>query len=175
MVLADINTNAITFTHPESYLKESYLSSAKTDEEVIMKGIFEEQILLNLRTYDTTSLILYANDHLNNFIHLYLTGGQKIVYLFNYDNEIYNITVDYPQVNSSKSVQLAIQRAENETTLYVNDRNASIPIGVSLLQNYSNKPWLNPEDGKVYASLFLQLKQVALNLCLLPLKLVDVP
>lgn len=115
----------------------------------MIKGIFEEKILLNLRTYDTTSLILYANDHLNNFVHLYLTDGEKIIYLFNYDNEIYNITVNYPQVNSSKSVQLAIEREENQTTLYVNDRNATIPVGVSLLQNYSNKPWLNPEDGKV--------------------------
>lgn len=145
---SDINTNAITFTQPESYLKQSYLSNAKTDEEMVMKGIFEEQILLNLRTYDTTSLILYANDHLNNFVHIYLADRQKIVYLFNYENEIYNITVDYPQVNTSKSVQVAIIREENQTTLYVNDRNATVPIGVSLLQNYSSKPWLNPEDGK---------------------------
>lgn len=148
LFFTDINTNGITFTHPEAYLKQSYLSHVRTDEENVIKSIFEQQLLLNLRTYDTTSLILYANDHLNNFIHIYLLDGNKIIYLFNYDNEIYNITVDYPQLNSSKSIQLAIQREENQTVLHVNDRNGTVPIGVSLLQNYSNKPWLNPEDGK---------------------------
>lgn len=55
-----------------------------------------ENILINLRTYDTHSLILYANDHLNNFVHLYISNGTNIVYLFNAGNEIKNITVENP-------------------------------------------------------------------------------
>lgn len=55
-----------------------------------------ENILINLRTYDTHSLILYANDHLNNFVHLYISNGTNIVYLFNAGNEIKNITVANP-------------------------------------------------------------------------------
>lgn len=146
----DINTNALTFTHPESYLKQSFLSTDAINEEgEVLKGIFKEQILINLRTYDTTALILYANDHLNNFVHLYIKDRTQVVYLFNYDNEIYNITVDYAGLNTSKSVQLAILRGENTTTLHVNDKNCTITIGVSLLDSYSNKPWINPEEGMV--------------------------
>lgn len=115
-----------------------------------MKNIFHQQVLLNLRTYDQTALIFYANDHLNNFVHLYIADGFKVIYLFNYENEICNITVEYRELNSSKSIQVAIQREENKTTLYVNEKNSSVPIGVSLLDTYSNKPWVNPEQGKIF-------------------------
>ena len=60
-----------------------------------LKSMLLENILINLRTYDTHSLILYANDHLNNFAHLYISNG-TIVYLFNAGNEIKNITVENP-------------------------------------------------------------------------------
>lgn len=144
---ADINTNSLTFTHPESYLKRNYLGSDSSHEKNVLKKVFEEQILINLRTYDETSLILYANDHLNNFVLLYLDHGTQVVYLFNHGNVIHNITVDYHELNTSKPVQIAIQRTENITTLHVNDHNSTIPIGVKLLGNYSNKPWENPEKG----------------------------
>lgn len=63
---------------------------------MLLKSILLQNILINLRTYDTHSLILYANDHLNNFAHLYISNGTSIVYLFNAGNEIKNITMEYP-------------------------------------------------------------------------------
>lgn len=68
-------------------------------------------------------------------------------YLFNYENQIYNITVPYSDLNTSKPVQIAITREENRTTMFVNDKNSSVPVGVKLLEVYSNKPWINPEKG----------------------------
>lgn len=127
-------------------MKRNYLGSDLEQKNSLIK-VFEEQILINLRTYDVTSLILYANDHLNNFILLYLDNGTEVVYLFNHGNVIRGITVDYNELNTSKSVQIAIQRNENSTTLYVNDQNATVPYGVNLLTNYSSKPWENPELG----------------------------
>ncbi|XP_017768097.1 PREDICTED: uncharacterized protein LOC108556443 [Nicrophorus vespilloides] len=141
----NINTNAITFTHPESYLKKNYLGAEVSEEKFVLKQIFASQVLINLRTYDYTSLILYANDHLNNFVHLYLENGTNVVYMFNYGNTIHNITVEYAELNTSKSVQIAIVRRQENTTLHVNDKNNTIPIGVQLLQNYLNKPWTNAE------------------------------
>lgn len=135
------------FTQPESFIKKNYLTSDQTDDKDTLRKIFEETVLINLRTYDATSLILYANDNLNNFMHLSLYNGTQIVYMFNYGNEIHNITVEYAELNTSKSVQLAITRSENSTTLHVNDHNNTIPIGVYLLESYSNKPWSNPEKG----------------------------
>jgi hypothetical protein len=133
-----------------------------------------ENILINLRTYDTHSLILYANDHLNNFVHLYISNGTNIVYLFNAGNEIKNITVANPgtsrfrhirtneftpetpefrqgqlffsiDVNMGISVQIAIIRGQNWTTLYVNEYNVTLNATPVLLDAYSNKPWTNPE------------------------------
>lgn len=124
--------------------------TTKNEEETALRNIFTHQILLNLRTYDKTALILYANDHLNNFVHLYIDNSTQVVYLFNHNNTIHNITVDYAELNTSRSVQIAIVRAENWTTVHVNDKNYSIPVGVSLLQNYSNKPWSNSEMGKLF-------------------------
>lgn len=68
-------------------------------------------------------------------------------YLFNYENQIYNITVPYSDLNTSKPVQIAITREENRTTMFVNDKNSSVSVGVKLLEVYSNKPWINPEKG----------------------------
>lgn len=75
-------------------------------------------------------------------------SGTKVEYLFNHDNQIYNITVPYKDLNISMSVQIAIVREDNLTTMFVNDQNNSIPIGVKLLEVYSNKPWSNPDKGQ---------------------------
>jgi len=39
-------------------------------------------------------------------------------------------------------------RTENVTMLYVNEINSSVPVGYSLLINYTSKPWINPELGE---------------------------
>lgn len=146
-ISVDINTNAITFTSEESFVKRNFLATDKSEEKYMMKGIFDEQILINLRTYDTTSLVLYANDHLNNFVQIYLANSTQVVYLFNHGDEIHNITVEYTKLNSSEPVQIAIQRTNASTTLYVNESFKSVPVGVQLLMEYSNKPWSNPDKG----------------------------
>lgn len=91
----DINNKALTFTSPGAFLKKNYFGSDDDGEKILLKSMFERNILINLRTYDTHSLILYANDHLNNFVHLYISNGTSIVYLFNAGNEIKNITVQH--------------------------------------------------------------------------------
>ncbi|XP_044268861.1 contactin-associated protein like 5-1 isoform X3 [Tribolium madens] len=141
----NVNVNALTFTKPESFLRRNYLDTKDENDKIALKKIFEEQILINLRTYDELALIFYANDHLNNFVHLFICNGTQVVFLFNFGSEIYDLSVEHPELNSSKSIQIAIQREENMTTMYVNENNNSISIGVSLLETYSNKPWINPE------------------------------
>ncbi|XP_074039893.1 axotactin isoform X3 [Leptinotarsa decemlineata] len=141
----NINTNAITFTQPESFLRRNYLVNSTSSEKLVMTKIFEERLLVNLRTYEDRALVFYANDHLNNFVHLYIDNSTQVVFLFNYHDKIHNITVNYPQLNSSQSVQIAIERDKNSSTMYVNNQNTTIPLGVKLLEEYSNKPWMNPE------------------------------
>ncbi|XP_011501704.1 PREDICTED: uncharacterized protein LOC105365286 [Ceratosolen solmsi marchali] len=142
----NINNKALTFTSPGAFLKKNYFGSSKEEEEkTLLKSMLLKNILINLRTYDMHSLILYANDHLNNFVHLYISNGTSIVYLFNAGNEIKNISVEYSGANTGISVQIAIVRTENRTTLHVNEQNVTLDAVPHLLDTYSNKPWINPE------------------------------
>lgn len=52
-------------------------------------------------------------------------------------------------LNSGKSVQIAIERRPDETILHVNNHNSSVPVGVGLLTEYSNKPWNNSDSGNL--------------------------
>ncbi|KAK4876618.1 hypothetical protein RN001_009124 [Aquatica leii] len=142
----NINTNALTFTSGESFIKYNFVGADQSEEKNLLQKILYESLLVNLRTYDETSLVMYANDHMNNFIHLHLENGTNVIFLFNNGNTIYNITVRNAELNSSNSIQIAIERNEENTTLYVNDQNKTVNIGVSLLEEYSNKPWTNPEE-----------------------------
>lgn len=48
-------------------------------------------------------------------------------------------------VNTGISVQIAIIRGDNWTTLHVNEYNVTLNATPILLETYSNKPWTNPE------------------------------
>ncbi|XP_043071539.1 uncharacterized protein LOC6558003 isoform X3 [Drosophila grimshawi] len=151
----NINEKALTFINRESFLMRNYLSVTSTpaillhgieDEREMLKGILSQDLLINLRTYDTNALVLYANDHYNNFVHLYISQAREIVFLYNYGDEIVNLTLlDETLVSNLKSIQVAIVRGEQETRMHVNQRSASIDRGTLLLDEYANKPWSNPE------------------------------
>lgn len=106
----------------------------------ILKG----NLLVNIRTYDKKALIIYAHDNFNNFVHLYLDSNE-ILYLYNYGNEIVNLSVTNKDLTIGKSIQIAVIRKESSTELHVNEKNVTLDKGVLLLDTYSNKPWSNPE------------------------------
>lgn len=113
----------------------------------MLKNIFRDNILINIRTYDTHSLVLYVNDHFNNFVHLYITNSNEVVYLYNYGDEIVNLTIVHEELSSGKSIQVAVIRTKTETTMHVNEKNITAEKGYLLLEEYSNRPWINPERG----------------------------
>lgn len=133
----------MTFTNRVSYFKKIFVEDSAGS--LTLRGILRENLLINIRTYDTHALILYAHDNFNNFIHLYIRNANEVVYLYNYGNEIVNLTVSNRELNSGKSIQIAVIRGESSTILHVNQFNATIDKGVLLLEEYSNKPWANPE------------------------------
>lgn len=148
--ITDINEKALTFQTKEAYLKKNYLVDNETDaEKSRLKKMMTENVLMNLRTYDNNALVLYANDNLNNFIHLFIHNGTQIIYMFNQENDIISMNVTNDKINKGESVQIAIIRTENSTTLHVNEKNTTINKVPILLTNYTNKPWLNPELGKI--------------------------
>lgn len=96
LIYLDINTQGLTFVIRESYFKRNYFINNITElsQESYYK-LLTKNILMNLRTYDENSLILHANDHLNNFVQLFIINGNSVVFVFNHFHEIYNITVKY--------------------------------------------------------------------------------
>lgn len=126
-------------------MKRNYLLGSNVVEKEILKNVMTSDMLINLRTYDSHSLVLYANDHNNNFVHLYITNSNEVVYLFNYGDEIVNLTIAYEKLNSGTSVQVAVIRTEDSTTMHVNEKNVTLDRGYALLEEYSKKPWQNPE------------------------------
>lgn len=96
LIYLDINTQGLTFVTRESYFKRNYFINNITElsQESYYK-LLTKNILMNLRTYDENSLILHANDHLNNFVQLFIMNGNSVVFVFNHLHTIYNITVKY--------------------------------------------------------------------------------
>ncbi len=58
----------------------------------------------------------------------------------------------FTELNHGKSVQLAIIRSDDNITLHVNEYNETLPFGIKLLTEYSNKPWINPQVGMLYVN-----------------------
>ncbi|XP_073968823.1 axotactin isoform X3 [Rhodnius prolixus] len=142
----NINENGMTQVLRDRHFKRNLLASSDENEKTLFRGFLNETFLVNIRTYDSYSLVLHANDHLNNFVQLYIHNESAVVFLFNSGDTIYNVTVGYPGLNSGISVQIAVVRLENMTVLHVNERNAIVMASVNLLTNYSDKPWTNPEN-----------------------------
>lgn len=132
-------------------MKRNYLTNATGNAaKEQLRRIFHDNILINIRTYDSHSLVLYVNDHYNNFVHLYITNSNEVVFLYNYGDEIVNLTIVDAELSSGKSIQVAIVRSDSDTTttMHVNAQNVTVERGgVRLLEEYSNRPWVNPERG----------------------------
>lgn len=60
---------------------------------------------------------------------------------------VFNNASAVTELSNGISIQLAIVREQNSTTLHVSEYNNTLPFGVKLLTEYSNKPWINPELG----------------------------
>ena len=83
----NLNTNSITFLTPESYYVQH------SNESLTYPIYLTKSILLNIRTYQETALILYASDRLGNFIQLH-KNDSTLVLTFNSNTTI--VTVQVP-------------------------------------------------------------------------------
>ncbi len=57
-----------------------------------LRGFFHQDILINLRTFDSRSLIFYAYDYHNNFVQLHIEDGNQVVFTFNSANTIQSVS-----------------------------------------------------------------------------------
>ncbi|CAL8122090.1 unnamed protein product [Orchesella dallaii] len=138
----DINVDGLTFLSQSSYIKRQSLDSQPDDP---VKNILSSNIYLNIRTYDSEALVLYANDNLNNFVQLHVESETKVVFTWNEHSTIKRIALSLKKLNHGIPVQIAVIRNETHTVLHVNDHRQESEGGVMLLERYSEMPWDNPE------------------------------
>ncbi|XP_053211082.1 axotactin-like isoform X2 [Panonychus citri] len=140
----------------DANLKGLTLSSDNAFIHLLVNGNFthpvlNKQISLSFRTYEGSGLILYANDHLNNFIQLHLFNKSVIFTANNHRTIVSGRVRVGPELISGNLIQLVVDRQPNFTTLSVYtgcERNCSAPLSVGinttlgLLKEYNQKPWL---------------------------------
>lgn len=109
----NLNTNSITFVTQESYYVQL------SNDSLLYPWNLVKNILLNIRTYQETALILYASDHLNNFIQLH-KNGSSLVLTFNSNSTIIITQVPIedelagPSGQSIENSNLLMASASNE-------------------------------------------------------------
>jgi len=97
----NLNTNSITFVTPESHYVE------QSNETSTYPPYLVKNILLNIRTYQESSLVLYACDGLNNFIQLH-KNGSTLVLSYNSNSTIIAVQVPIDEeYNSDISLSTA--------------------------------------------------------------------
>ncbi|KAK7082018.1 hypothetical protein SK128_004251 [Halocaridina rubra] len=130
----NLNDDAITLTTQAA--KYKHFSNA-TDRYA--ESILSENFMLNFRTHSSSGTILFAYNHLHNFIQLHLASENQVDFLFNYGNEIKKIevtAVDGVVFNQGQPVQVLVERTAFLTalTVYTEGQTFSTTLDVGLLQ-----------------------------------------
>lgn len=89
-VCSDINQNALTFRTAASFV-EANATTLSIAKDLGLSGFFQEDILINLRTFDSRSLIFYAYDYHNNFVQLHIEDDSQVVFTYNSGNTIHSV------------------------------------------------------------------------------------
>lgn len=122
----NLNTNSITFITPESHYVQSY------DDSTTYSPYLVKSILLNIRTYQETALILYACDQYNNFVQLH-KNGSTMVLTFNS-----NTTIVTLQVPIDDKIIPSPTQIDPSIDISAHTRSLSQNISISSQQIYKN-------------------------------------
>ena len=91
--ISDINKNALTFRSRGTFVEANATSKIDAHKFGLFR-FFSEDILLNIRTFDVSSLILYAYDYMNNFVQLHTDQNNKVVFTFNSEDIIQQVATN---------------------------------------------------------------------------------
>ncbi|KAK4045709.1 hypothetical protein OUZ56_033583 [Daphnia magna] len=144
----DINQNAITFRTATSFV-EANATTFDIAKNLGLSGFFQQDILINLRTFDSRSLIFYAYDYHNNFVQLHIEDGNQVVFTFNSANTIHSVSTVVKGLTTGESIQILIDREPESTTLYVNTAKSTVEAPLLLIDSYARSPWVNKEKEMI--------------------------
>lgn len=135
----NINENAVTFMTNNSFYH--LMEENKEKHPALYKNI-----ILNFYTFEDDALLLYAFDHLNNFIHLHWEKGKRVAFTFNSYQIIIQVYVDISVIHKGKPIQLHIERTPNITILNVNGKKKTVISPIKFLDQYYQNPWIKNAD-----------------------------
>lgn len=92
------------------------------------------------------ALLLYANDHLNNFVQLHIKSGTTLVFTFNNLRDIVSVELDVgAELSSGKVIQVLVQRSTFKTKITANGISKEGHDYMGLLDSYFQQPWTSGE------------------------------
>ncbi|XP_059351285.1 axotactin-like isoform X3 [Daphnia carinata] len=144
----DINQNAITFRTATSFV-EANATTFDIAKNMGLSGFFQQDILINLRTFDSRSLIFYAYDYHNNFVQLHIEDDNQVVFTFNSANTIHSVSTVVKGLTTGDSIQILIDREPESTTLHVNTEKSTVEAPLLLMDTYARSPWVNKEKEMI--------------------------
>lgn len=135
----NLNTNSITFVTQESYYVQL------SNDSHLYPSYLIKNILLNIRTYQESALILYASDHLNNFIQLH-KNGSSLVLTFNSNSTIIFAQVPIEDESTAQRVTGGLMTPTNLDIISSQqnvDNSQNNLLSANNLHSQSNKHGLN--------------------------------
>lgn len=138
---SNVNANGMTVVTPKSFYHHKTIGSDTNP-------VLEKNILLSFRTFEEDGLLLYAFDHFNNFVQLHFKN-KKVLFTFNSDRTVYQLSVEAPDLNNGFPVQVKVDRLPHQTSLTVNDKKSSIDVKMNFVDRYFRTPWIQGEEYEI--------------------------
>ncbi|XP_076329886.1 axotactin isoform X3 [Tachypleus tridentatus] len=135
----NINSNGMIFVTPRAYIHN-------VTEGDFISPVLEENILLCFRTFLKKALLLYAFDHLNNFVMLHFEKGSSVFFTFNSLKSIVQGKVEVPDISNGQPVQIKVERGQDKTVLTVNSETITIEKPIKFLVKYERMPWREGQE-----------------------------
>ncbi|KAK7508430.1 hypothetical protein BaRGS_00000669, partial [Batillaria attramentaria] len=116
-------------------------------------GILDKTIVLSFRTTQSNALLLYAHDHMSNFLQMELQQGNTIVFTYNENTAIVRGSITAPEsLNNGEWHQVIAQEYYNLTKLILGDQSHIIEFKRTKLRNYSIEPF---KDSGLQETVFI--------------------
>ncbi|ELT91728.1 hypothetical protein CAPTEDRAFT_224303 [Capitella teleta] len=135
----DINRDSIQMRTEDSYL--SYQLSDFSHDPLFRDLVF------SFRTTQARALLLYAHDHMNNFVQLEVKNREELVLTYNSLHEIKEVVVNAPDIANGLWKQIAVfPDLDNSIAIHVDESSSLLSEKRQLLTQYTHDPFAHAES-----------------------------
>eukprot|EP00058_Branchiostoma_floridae_P016174 XP_002601662.1 hypothetical protein BRAFLDRAFT_85745 [Branchiostoma floridae] len=127
----NINLDAATFL-----TEDAFLLFEESQNSVLHAGI-----RFGFRTVETDFVLIYAHDHVNNFVQFEVRDGLGLSVRFNLGDKITEVTVMATGISSGEWVDVVMSRSDNYLNIAANKTTKTVFTPVNLLSDYGQNPF----------------------------------